>query len=100
MTEQSNAQGTDQPVGRRGLIRSGAAGGAAALLAATGGPARATSVAPPPVDSSFADFSLIKINSNDDSLTRIQRKAWSSPPRTIGPIRFSTQRPAIDRPRR
>ena len=32
----------EQPVGRRGLIRSGAAGGAAVLLAATGGPARAT----------------------------------------------------------
>src|SRR5271168_2438098 len=71
MTDHSNS---DQPVGRRGLIRSGAAGGAAALLAATGGPARATAVAPPPVDPEFADFSLIKINSDDDSLSKIQQK--------------------------
>lgn len=68
------APGVDQPVGRRHLIRSGAVNGAAALLAASGGPARATSVAPPPVDSSFADFSLIKINSDDDSLSRFQQK--------------------------
>jgi len=64
----------ERPVGRRGLIRSGAVGGAATLLAATAGAARATSVAPPSVDSSFADFSLIKINSDDDSLSKIQRK--------------------------
>jgi polar amino acid transport system substrate-binding protein len=71
MTDHSNS---DQPVGRRGLIRSGAAGGAAALLAATGGSAGATSATPPPVDPGFADFSLIKINSDDDSLSRIQQK--------------------------
>src|SRR5271156_1038179 len=71
MTDHSE---TDQSVGRRGLMRSGAVGGAAALLAAAARPARATSVAPPPVDAGFADFSLIKINSDDDSLSRIQQK--------------------------
>lgn len=61
--------------GRRGLIRSGAIGGAATLLASTAMPAHATSVAPPPVDSTaYPDFSLIKINSDDDSLSKIQKK--------------------------
>jgi polar amino acid transport system substrate-binding protein len=63
------------PLGRRGLIRSGAIGGTAALLAAGTGTAHAAAVAPPPVDSTtFPDFSLIKINSDDDSLAKIQKK--------------------------
>lgn len=65
---------TDQPVGRRGLLRSGALGGAATLVAAAAGPASATPAAPPPVDAGFADFSLIKINSDDDSLGKVQKK--------------------------
>jgi polar amino acid transport system substrate-binding protein len=64
---------TANQLGRRGLMRSGAIGGTAALL--TAGTANATAVAPPPVDSAgFPDFSLIKINSDDDSLTKIQKK--------------------------
>ena len=48
------------PLNRRGVLRSGVVGGAAALLAATTGTARATAVAPPPVnDKDFPDFSLI-----------------------------------------
>jgi polar amino acid transport system substrate-binding protein len=66
---------TANPLGRRGLIRSGAIGGTAALLAAGTRTAHATAVAPPPVDSTtFPDFSLIKINSDDDSLAKIQKK--------------------------
>ena len=64
----------DQPVGRRGLIDRVRPAGLLHLLAATGGPAGATTVAPPAVDPAFTDFSLIKINSDDDSLTRIQKK--------------------------
>jgi polar amino acid transport system substrate-binding protein len=61
------------PVGRRGLIRSGAIAGSVALLASTGG-AHATAIAPPPVnDKDYPDFSLIKINSDDDSLAKIQK---------------------------
>ena len=64
---------TANQLGRRGLMRSGAIGGTAALLAA--GTAHAAAVAPPPVDSTaFPDFSLIKINSDDDSLAKIQKK--------------------------
>ncbi len=60
-------------LGRRGLMRSGAIGGTAALL--TGGTVHAAAVAPPPVDSTgFPDFSLIKMNSDDDSLAKIQKK--------------------------
>ncbi len=71
MSEQSVGKG----VGRRGMIRSGAIGGAATLLAASSGTARATALAPPPVnDKDFPDFSLIKINSDDDSLAKIQKK--------------------------
>ncbi len=70
---------SEQPIetrlGRRGMIRGGAIGGAATLLAAATGTARAAAVAPPPVnDKDFADFSLIKINSDDDSLAKIQKK--------------------------
>lgn len=68
------AHSLDAPVGRRGLIRSGAVGGAATLLVAAGTPALATPVAPPPVDTSFADFTLLKINSDDDSLSKVQKK--------------------------
>lgn len=70
-------QGHDQagPVGRRGMIRAGAVGSAAALLAATALPARAAPATPPPVNTTdFPDFSLIKINSDDDSFARIQKK--------------------------
>jgi polar amino acid transport system substrate-binding protein len=70
---------SEQPIetrlDRRGMIRGGAIGGAATLLAAATGTARAAAVAPPPVnDKDFADFSLIKINSDDDSLAKIQKK--------------------------
>jgi polar amino acid transport system substrate-binding protein len=62
------------PLRRRGLLRSGVVGGAAALLAGATGSARAA-LAPPPVnDKDFPDFSLIKINSDDDSLAKIQQK--------------------------
>jgi polar amino acid transport system substrate-binding protein len=61
------------PLGRRGLIRTGAAGGAAALLASAG-TAHAAALAPPPVDDKdYPDFTLIKINSDDDSLVKIQK---------------------------
>ena len=67
----ANGKPIEQPWGRRGLLRSGAIGGAAALLAAGSGPAHATAVAPPPVDDKdYPDFSLIKINSDDDSLVK------------------------------
>ena len=75
MTDKPLIDANGNPLGRRGLMRSGAIGGAAALLAASTGGARATSVAPPPVnDKDFPDFSLIKINSDDDSLAKIQKK--------------------------
>jgi polar amino acid transport system substrate-binding protein len=61
------------PLGRRGLIRTGAIGGAATLLAA-GGPGN-VAVAPPTVDDKgYPDFSLIKINGGDDSFAKIQQK--------------------------
>lgn len=61
------------PVGRRGLIRSGAIAGSVALLASPRG-AHATAIAPPPVDDKdYPDFTLIKINSDDDSLAKIQQ---------------------------
>jgi polar amino acid transport system substrate-binding protein len=61
------------PVGRRGLIRSGAIAGSVALLASAGG-AHATAIAPPSVnDKDYPDFTLIKINSDDDSLAKIQK---------------------------
>jgi polar amino acid transport system substrate-binding protein len=61
------------PLGRRGLIRTGAIGGTAALLAA--GMAREAMASVPPVnDSDFPDFSLIKINGGDGSLAKIQGK--------------------------
>ena len=66
---------TDQTgLGRRGLMRAGGVAGAAALLTATTGtnPARANDQ--PPVDESFADFTLPKINGNDDSLEKVLKK--------------------------
>jgi polar amino acid transport system substrate-binding protein len=61
------------PLGRRGLIRTGAIGGAATLLAASG--ASAAAAAPLPVDDkNYPDFSLIKINGGDDSFAKIQQK--------------------------
>src|ERR1700739_3494755 len=75
MTDKPILDATGNPYCRRGLLRSGAIGGAAALCAAGGGSARAAAVAPPPVnDKDFPDFSLIKINSDDDSLAKIQKK--------------------------
>ena len=62
-------------LGRRGLMRTGAIGGAGAVLAAGTSTAYAAAAAPPPVDSTaYPDFSLIKINSDDDSLAKIQKK--------------------------
>ena len=61
------------PLGRRGLIRTGAIGGAATLLAASG--ASAAAAAPLPVDDkNYPDFSLIKINGGDNSFAKIQQK--------------------------
>jgi len=61
------------PLGRRGLIRTGAIGGAATLLSASG--ASAAAAAPLPVDDkNYPDFSLIKINGGDDSFAKIQQK--------------------------
>lgn len=61
------------PLGRRGLIRSGAIGGAATLIAA--GSARPAAAAVPAVnDKDYPDFSLNKINGGDDSLAKIQQK--------------------------
>ena len=75
MTDKPLIDVNGNPLRRRGLMRSGVIGGAAALLAASTGGARATAVAPPPVnDKDFPDFSLIKINSDDDSLAKIQKK--------------------------
>jgi polar amino acid transport system substrate-binding protein len=66
---------TDQTrLGRRGLMRAGGVGGAAALLAAAPGFATARAAEQPPVDPSFADFVLPKINGNDDSLEKILKK--------------------------
>jgi len=69
---------TDNPerpaTGRRGLIRAGAAGGAAAVLAATAGVREAHAISVPEVDTSFASFVWPKINSDDDSLIKVQKK--------------------------
>ena len=74
MTDKPIVDAKGRPLGRRGLIGSGAIGGAATLLAATAGTARAAAVAPPPVDDKgYPDFSLIKINSDDDSFAKIQQ---------------------------
>jgi polar amino acid transport system substrate-binding protein len=75
MTDKPLIDANGKPLDRRGLLRSGAIGGAAALLAASAGTARATALAPPAVnDKDYPDFSLIKINSDDDSLVKIQKK--------------------------
>ena len=59
-------------LGRRGMMRSGAAVGRRPSRRAG---ARATAVAPPAVDSTaLPDFTLIKINADDDSLVKIQKK--------------------------
>ncbi len=60
--------------GRRGIMRAGALGGAAALLAATGGSRPAAAAEVPAIDTSFHDFTWPKINGNDDSLIKIQKK--------------------------
>ena len=45
------------------------------LLAAGTGTAHAAAAAPPPVnDTAYPDFSLIKINADDDSFAKIQKK--------------------------
>jgi polar amino acid transport system substrate-binding protein len=64
----------DTGLGRRGLMRAGGVGGAAALLAATTGTTPARAADQPPVDPSFADFVLPKINGNDDSLVKVLNK--------------------------
>jgi polar amino acid transport system substrate-binding protein len=65
----------NQTSGRRGLLRAGVLGGTTALLTAGVRQTRAATVAPPPVDdTNYPDFSLIRINSDDDSLARIQKK--------------------------
>jgi len=61
------------PLGRRGLMRTGAIGGAATLLAA-GGPGNAAAAPPTVDDKGYPDFSLIKINGGDDSFAKIQQK--------------------------
>lgn len=61
------------PLGRRGLIRTGAIGGAATLLAA-GGPGNAAAAPPTVDDKGYPDFSLIKINGGDNSFAKIQQK--------------------------
>jgi polar amino acid transport system substrate-binding protein len=61
-------------VGRRGLLRAGVVGGAMTLLGAAV-PGRAVAAGDPPaIDTSFADFVLPKINSDDDSLLKVQKK--------------------------
>jgi polar amino acid transport system substrate-binding protein len=75
MTDKPLIDANGNPLGRRGLMRSGAVGGAAALLAGTVGTARAAVRTPPPVnDTEYPDFSLIKINGDDDSFEKIQKK--------------------------
>lgn len=71
--EQGDATATEASrLGRRGLLRSGAAGGAATLLAAVGAtPAQAA--APVEIDTNFADFVMPKF-SCDNSLSKIQQK--------------------------
>jgi polar amino acid transport system substrate-binding protein len=68
-------QGDDASlVGRRGLLKAGVFGGAAALLGAAA-PGRAVAAGDPPaIDASFADFVLPKINGDDDSLLKVQKK--------------------------
>ena len=61
-------------LGRRGLMRTGGVGGAAALLAAVPGLHQAQAAEQPPVDPSFADFVLPKINGSDDSLAKVLKK--------------------------
>jgi len=61
------------PLGRRGLMRTGAIGGAATLLAA-GGPGNVAAAPPTVDDKGYPDFSLIKINGGDDSFAKIQQK--------------------------
>jgi polar amino acid transport system substrate-binding protein len=61
-------------VGRRGLLKAGVVAGAATLLG-TAAPGRAIAASEAPaIDTSFADFVLPKINGDDDSLLKIQKK--------------------------
>lgn len=58
---------------RRELIRAGSAGAVATLVA--GGPAgagEARAAMPPAIDTTFKDFTLVSINSDDDSLVKVQ----------------------------
>ena len=85
MTNKPLIDANGNPLGRRGLIRSGAIGGAAALLAAGIGTARAAALAPPPVDDKgYPDFSLIKINSEmcirDSAYSDRHRRTWPAQP--------------------
>ncbi len=65
--DQGDATATEAPgLGRRGLLRSGAAGGAATLLAAVGAtPAQAA--APVEIDTDFADFVMPKFSCDGSS---------------------------------
>jgi polar amino acid transport system substrate-binding protein len=74
MTDKPILDANGLPMGRRGLIRTGALGGAAALLAAGAGLGTAQAAVPAVDDKDFADFSLIKMNGGDDSLEKIQKK--------------------------
>jgi polar amino acid transport system substrate-binding protein len=66
---------TDRPAaGRRGIIKAGALGGAAALAAVTAGSRQAAAISVPELDTSFANFVWPKINSDDDSLIKVQKK--------------------------
>src|ERR1041385_5353225 len=59
-------------MGRRDLIRLGGAGTAAALLVESMDAKSAAAAAPPAVDETFKDFTLLNINSDDDSLAKAQ----------------------------
>lgn len=74
MTDKPILDANGLPMGRRGLMRTGAIGGAAALLAAGAGLGSAQAAVPPVDDKDYPDFSLIKINGGDDSLEKIQKK--------------------------
>src|SRR5437016_7376618 len=61
-------------IGRRNVLRAGLVGGAAPVFTGAA-PGRAIAAGEPPaIDSSYADFVLPKINGDDDSLVKIQKK--------------------------
>lgn len=74
MTDKPILDSNGLPMGRRGLIRTGALGGAAALLTAGTGLGTAQAAVPAVDDKDYPDFSLIKMNGGDDSLEKIQKK--------------------------